>query len=698
MNQPESNKNQALANDALQEIYRLLQSGLVREAAVQFTTACAKGEKALTTAFSQVLSPLVFKALQCLADTETPASKKLYSTGGLFLESGYPVEAERVFRQLSAEDKGTDGKKMHGIALMRLGRLQEALSAFELILSTNPKAGDVWFEQGKLLFAVGQSELALQSFENASRLNPASAEIWLELGNVKKALMHDQQALDAFTKAIANAPKSPEAFNNRGTVHKLLGKRDEALADFTQALALDPLHLYAHLNRGALFAELKRPDLAQLDFEKAIVIAPHDTNTFYGLAEALHQQGLHEKALACLESAILLDKSKPYFYLSRGNCLQALGKFTQAIESYAEALQVDASFAEAYINWGTALQELGRHEEAIQVLDKAIALRPDYFGAYWNKANSMLCLELSAESWKIYEQRHYVKSPDSRKMPDLPLLGGMPPDGKKLLMQWDQRFGDIIQVLRYIPIIEKTAAQCVWQIAPQLRSLVQSSFPDIHIVAPGQDAHGMEYQLPITSLPFALKTFSEDDIPVGVPYLTPSASAVNRWAAALPDASPRVGLVWRGQPLPPGRSIPLTQLAPVMKMTGLAFCSLQHQATPAEIEMLSQHGVQHFGEVVQTFEDTAAIMHSLDMVITVDTSVAHLAGALGIPCWVLLKFGGDWRWHLQGDKSAWYPTSKIYRQPSPGAWEAVVQKIVTDLSARFQLGRCSSNSVKDLLD
>lgn len=684
MTQQTSDKKQTQFSKTLQEIAISLQRGLIEQAALLLQAAYQQDSEVFKKLIKQTFSARVLESLECLADSKDTSNKRSYAIGMLYLECGYPLEAERALRQTISTENSSENKKIYATALARLGRLKDALALFDQILSVTPADGDVWFERGQLLLTVGEIKAAEQSFVKTCQLMPKNSAAWLELGNVKKILQQNEEALQAFTQAINCAPNLPEAFNNRGTIHKLLGNREEALADFTEAIRLNPQHLYAYLNRGALLLELKRLDFAQLDFERALVIAPQDSNAFHGLGEAFQQQGNYDASLINLDSAILLDNTKPVYHLSRGNCLQAMGDFELAIEAYKNALGVDPSFAEAYINWGTVLQELGRHEDAIEVLNKAIELRPNFYGAYWNKANSMLCMGLSKEAWKTYELRHKVKSPDSRKVPNLPLLEDTVPNGKKLLLQWDQRFGDIIQVLRYIPAIEKLASECIWQIAPEMLSLVQASFPDIRIVEPGLEDYGMEYQLPITSLPFVLKTFSETDIPVNVPYLSPSELVLEKWAATMPDKFPRVGLVWRGQPSPPGRSIPLAQLQSLVKIPNISFCSLQYQATPAEIVALTRHGVQHFGEVIKTFEDTAAIIRCMDLVVTVDTSVAHLAGALGIPCFVLLKFGGDWRWHLKGIDSAWYPSARIYRQTSPGDWNAVIENVIADMLVQFE--------------
>jgi tetratricopeptide (TPR) repeat protein len=617
--------------------------------------------------------------------TKPFASPPLFDQGLRFLNEGHVVEAERIFRKLVQEGSSIEAKKMHAIALGQLGRIQESLASFDQILSSEPVRQDIWFERGLLVSGIGRLDWAGISFEKACQNGSEEPNHWLELGNTKKLLGKLQEAESAFTKSLQYSPASPEALNNRGTVRKLLQQPDQALADFSKAIDIHPAHLFAYFNRGALLSELNRPDLAQVDFERAISIAPGNPNGFHGLGEALHQQGRHEEALLHLEAAVVINPTMPQLHLSTGNCLQAMGLFEEAIIAYAKAIEADPNYAEALINWSTSLQELGRHPEAIKILQRALELRPGYAGAQWNMANSMLCLSLDVDSWRHYEKRHVVMGGDGRKLPKLPVLGEESPKGKKLLLHWDQRFGDIIQVLRYVPMIESVAAQSIWQIAPSLQSLVSASFPDLQIVDPGVETHGMAYRLPITSLPLAMKTFSEREIPREMPYLRPSESLVQRWKVTIHSTKPKIGLVWRGQPSPPGRSVLLRELLPIIRQQEFSFYSLQHGADAYEVALLARYGVQHFGDVTPSFEDTAAVIQSLDLVITIDTSVAHLAGALGKPCWVLLKFGGDWRWHLEGSESAWYPSARIYRQRAPGDWGSAVREVSASLANEMRV-------------
>jgi tetratricopeptide (TPR) repeat protein len=606
------------------------------------------------------------------------------AAGLAFLRAGRPVEAERQLRRVANEEPSAQALRLQAEALLMLGRHDDALAALTAALKLAPADGSLHHQRGCLLHQLGRLPEARQDHAAACERAPASPEFALELGNVCKDAGDFTAAVAAYDRAVALRPNYPEAFNNRATAQRSLGRGEQALADFSQAIRLNPAHLFAYLNRAALLADLRQLDAARADFEMAIVLAPDNPHTFYGLGEVLHQQGQHRAALAVLDAAALLTERMPMVQLSRGNCLQALGDFDAAIAAYRTALAIDPSFIEAYVNWGNALQELGRHTEAIAIYDQALAIRPGYHGAAWNRANSLLCLGLDRTQWLAYERRHQVQRHRLGTSP-APLLGDTAPDGQRLLLVWDQRFGDIIQCLRFVPEINRRARHCTWQVAKPMRDLVEASFPDLHLVDDDVFSGDIDYRLPITSLPLALGVFDQTLIPAAAPYLHASDERRRFWGAALPARSVtnslRVGLMWRGQPVPPGRSIPLEQLEPLLRLPGLQFCALQPGTTPAERELLSRRGVMQFGDCVRSFHDTAAIIELLDLVVTIDTSVAHLAGALGKPAKVLLKAGGDWRWHTAGAYSAWYPGATLYRQTRPGDWATPIAELVQDLSS-----------------
>lgn len=448
-----------------------------------------------------------------------------------------------------------------------------------------------------------------------------------------------------------------------------------------------------------------------------------------GNSDALHYLGLiafrredYREAIALIGSAIKINNQVPAFHCNLGNAYKGNGQLDSAIASYREAVRLDPEFQAAYSNLGNALLELERFDEAticyrkalalrpdfaeahynlgnaflgqyqlddaVASYDKALAIRPDYAGAKYNKSNALLCGGVSRAAWQLYEYR--LPSPGYAHLADcgLPLLGENAPEGKKILVQWEQRFGDMIQMMRYIPLLERAAGECWWQIAEPLRELVARSYPDRRIIGVTGCPPGLDYRVPFTSLPLALKTFAEEAIPKEVPYLVADPGKTAFWKQKLrANSSPCIGLIWRGNPKPPGRSAAISHLIPLLDDHRMTFVTLQKELPEGELDLLGKYrNVISLDKELASFDDTASVIAALDLVITIDTAIAHLAGALGKPVWVLLKFGADWRWLRDREDSPWYPSARLFRQPVPGDWGDVIRRVRAGLESEYFSG------------
>ncbi|MDH4284991.1 MAG: hypothetical protein OEV35_06700, partial [Gallionellaceae bacterium] len=271
-----------------------------------------------------------------------------------------------------------------------------------------------------------------------------------------------------------------------------------------------------------------------------------------------------------------------------------------------------------------------------------------------------------------------------------PLLGEKPPVGKKILIQWEQRYGDIIQMLRYAPMLERIAASCSWQVAEPLRELVARSYPQYRIIGIDEFPPEYNFRMPYTSLPLALQTFTEESIPKNIPYLTASPDKIALWKQKFPaDAGLRIGVIWRGNPKPANRSAEISHFLPLLDSQRNYFVSLQKDLLESEAAVLERHGnVLMLDKEITSFDDTASVIAALDLVITIDTAAAHLAGALGKPVWVLLKYGADWRWLRDREDNPWYPTARLFRQTTPGDWAGVMRRVQTALGQSSNLESC----------
>ncbi|MBI5659063.1 MAG: tetratricopeptide repeat protein [Nitrosomonadales bacterium] len=504
---------------------------------------------------------------------------------------------------------------------------------------------------------------------------------------------NEATARDAPAQAAKSASHSFNATNVATPSEPLLkavalhqaGQLDEAAAAYRSLLKENPGNSDAlhYLGLIAFRKEDYREAIALIG--SAIKINSKIPAYHCNLGNALKGNGRFDSAIASFREAVSLDPEFQAAYSNLGNALLELERFDEATTCYRKALALRPDFAEAHYNLGNAFLEQYKLDDAIASYDNALALRPDYAAARHNKSNALLCGGVSRAAWQLYEYR--LPSPGYAHLADcgLPLLGENAPEGKKILVQWEQRFGDMIQMMRYLPMLERIAGECWWQIAEPLRELVARSYPDRRIIGVTECPHSLDYRVPFTSLPLALKTFTEEAIPKEVPYLVADPGRVAFWKQRLrPDASPCVGVIWRGNPKPPGRSADINHVIPLLDDNRITFVTLQKDLPESERDLLGKYrNVISLDKELATFDDTASVIAALDLVITIDTAIAHLAGALGKPAWVLLKFGADWRWLRDREDSPWYPSARLFRQAAPGDWAGVMQRVRATLEKEW---------------
>ena len=567
-----------------------------------------------------------------------------------------------------------------GHCLIALGDKRRAIEAFAQAVQAMPRRGDLHTMLGGLFLGVGEHRLAMQSLAQAIALNGKDWNAYFELGNAQKALGDKKAAIDAFSKSIAINPRHADSFNNRGAALQTLDADDQALADFDNAIKLNGAHLFAWLNKGVSLNKLNRQEESVKAFETALAINPSMGEAYHNLGLSLLKLERNIEALSNFEAALLVDPARTDWLLSKGNALGALFRYEEAVAAYRECIDRNPDKTDARINMAGALQELAQHEKAIAILDEGLAKRPGYPEAQWNRSNSLLAYGPSREAWEAYEQRLHLSVYEKLPEYGLPLLGTGEIRGRKLLVQWEQRFGDVLQMLRYVPEVSKQC-EAHWQVAPPLLDLVKASFPDIAICRRDECPPGLDTRIAYTSLPLAMKTFAVEEIPNSTPYLRASDAARKKWAGVHEVGRPNVGIAWRGNTHPPGRSVPLEPFSALLGFPDMRFISLQVDATPEEEAVLKRHGVANLGRDIKSFDDSAALLGQLDLVITIDTAIAHLSGALGCKTFVLLKYGADWRWLLERSDSPWYPTATLFRQSSLGNWKDVVSAVKERLAA-----------------
>ena len=482
-------------------------------------------------------------------------------------------------------------------------------------------------------------------------------------------------------------------------VQSKLGKKAAALANYDRALTLRPNHVDTLCNRGNTLADLKRHGEALASYDRALRLRPDDDDVLFNRGNALHQLNRHDEALASYDRALALRPDLTKALTNRGNVWYELRRFDEALASYDRALAVQPDNPDAHFNRGTVLRELGRLSEASASYQRALALRPNFTEVRWNLAALQLVTGDFDRGWQNYEWRWKDESKFGAKRNfKQPLwLGAEPIGGKTILLHSEQGLGDTIQFSRYAAKVAARGARVILEVERALRDLMTSLPGAAQVVAMGEPLPDFDVHCPILSLPLAFGTTLET-IPAQTPYLSAPQSKVQAWRDRIgrQDKSrdkKRIGLVWAGNPMtgiPSGnridreRSIALDRLAPLFEVSTCEFYSLQKggEAAAQLRDSPLQPRIIDWTEELQDFSDTAALIENLDLVISVDTSVAHLAGALGKPFWLLNRYSTCWRWLLDRDDSPWYPTARLFRQDASRDWDAVVIRVRDALRRR----------------
>jgi len=587
-----------------------------------------------------------------------------------------------------------------GLALHQQGKLAEAARIYSDVLQQQPNHFDALHLLGVLAAQTKKTELAVKLLTKAIRLNADVAAAHSNLGIALLHLKRSAEALASYDTAIALKPDFAEAHYNRGIALRDLKRPGDALASYDTAIALKPDNAEAHYNRGNALRDLKRPEDALASYDKAIALRPDHADAYNNRGAALLDLKRFEEALASCDKAVGLEPGHADAHNNRGNALRELQRPEEALASHDTAIALKPDFAQAHYNRGIALTELKRSEEALASYDDAIALKPDYAEAHWNQSLGFLLVGRFEQGWRQFEWRKKLKAPLGLRLFTQPVwFGAEDIAGKTLFIYWEQGLGDTIQFCRYAKLAQARGAKVVLSVQQPLVTLLKELSPTIRIIGPDEVPADFDYHSPLLSLPLALGT-TVSNIPAAIPYLKSNGEKSLVWKQMLGERNkPRVGLVWSGGFRPnqtaawnfnSRRDIPLAKLA-VLKNPNIAFYSLQ-KGEPAESDLaglIRDHwdgpDIIDFTSGLHDFSDTAAFMANLDLIISVDTSTAHLAGALGKPVWILNRFDTCWRWFLQRTDSPWYPTVKLYRQEKAGRWDDVVERIKTDLT-RFHPG------------
>jgi tetratricopeptide (TPR) repeat protein len=576
-----------------------------------------------------------------------------------------------------------------GMSLQRSGNLEEAIAIYRYLNANFGTNAATLLMLGIALAQKGELAEALGLFEQSIRLAPNTAEAHYNRGEVLRKLQRIQESLLSYEQAVRLKPQYALAHHARGIVLAQLGRLAEALQSFDRAIQIAPEHSEAHFNRAAVLSDLERMQEAVASYDRAIELRPDYAEAFSSRAAALVDLDRLSDALGSCNRAIELRPDHAQAHCNRGTVLRQLQRLDEALTSFDAAIRIQPSLSEAHTGRGNVLLDLGRLDDALASYDRAIQLDPDYAEALANKSTLCLLIGEMSEGWRLYEWRWKVMPAERvRNFPQPLWLGQEPIAGKTILIYWEQGLGDMIQFSRYIPLLERLGATVVFEVPRSLVSLMATLKCKCVVVEAGRQLPQFDLQCPLMSLPLAFQT-NQETIPDQVPYLCCDEEKSNYWKRRLGQGKRlRVGLVWstghderkKNIAEQKRRDIPLSQLES-LNIEGVDFYSLQiGDAAVSQLKSLESAGwngprIADYTDEIKDFSDTAALTDNLDLVISVCTSVAHLAGAMGKRTWVLLQHRADWRWLPEGSRSPWYRTVTLFRQASVNDWTNVVTEV-----------------------
>jgi tetratricopeptide (TPR) repeat protein len=572
---------------------------------------------------------------------------------------GRMADAENFCRMVLSKQPDNAG------ALSRLGLLAlaagrpEAAQILQRALSLAPNDANSHNNLGVVLQARGQIEQAIGCFRNAIRIDPAFAQALTNLGNLLAGAGQIDEGLDMLNRAVAASPTAADIHNNLGVALQAKGRFTDAIAAHRKAIALRNNFPEAYFNLGNALRSVKQDVYAEEAYRQAIVLRPE-------YAEAMTNLGI---------------------------LLSLANRTEEAIDILRRSIQTRPSVVQAHNSLGIQYKTIGSFDEAEAAFREAIAIRPDYAEAHFNLAMLLLMTGRFEQGWNHWEWRWRAPLfPSPRRALLKPQWDGLAGNGT-ILVHAEQGLGDTIQFVRYLPLVRQRGLRVVFECQTELLALFRQSLTDVEVVQwTGQDFAAklppFDVQIPITSLPLALRVFEPEAAPSGA-CLSASPERIGHWDGILREMDPawnehvlRVGLIWAGNPMHTNdrnRSMSLAMMAELADER-IQFVSLQFgPATDQALHPPAGMRLLNLPPRITDFADSAAILSRLDLVIGVDTAGLHLAGALGRPAWALLPWIPDWRWRLDRDQTPWYPSLSLYRQPAAGQWEPVIEQVARDL-------------------
>lgn len=658
-----------------------------------------------------------------LVESEPGVAMNLHVYGLALLAQTRADQAVEAFNRAIALDAGNPATFLkRGDALMMSNRPVRALKSYEQALSLSPKFAVAMKGAGDAAAVLGDLARAEKSYRAAIELNDGLHDAVLALSTVQLQLGKVDDALQTLDRLLRRDPQNALAWGSRGNVAYQSGRFEDAIESYQRAIALKPDFAPTHDNLGMAFMAVGRPEDAVVEHGKAIELAPDFAiawsrraiakRSMADYAAALEDaevgvQKAPDSAMALnvrgiirgdlgqfveaqddLRRAIQAAPDVPEFWNNIGSVLIDRGHYERAVERLDRALQLRWNYAEAHSNRGLAMQNLGKFDHAAHAFDQAVKHAPGFPEAYKRRANLKLLQGAFQEGWADYQKSLGLYRPREGAQNAIPRWEGQSLLGKSILLSEPNGFGDLFQFWRYVPNLISMGADVFFLGAPRIFRILQSSNYNVRYLEQFPEGKQFDFQAELWTLPMAFGTDS-GTIPDGVPYLHAEKPRLETWQRILPLSTRNVGIFWQGSTkrlMDRSKALQLSDLLPLAEVPGVRLVSLQQGAGVEQID--AARGDMRLivpddsRDAEYAFADTAALIQRLDLVVTVDSSIAHLAGAMGRPTWVALKHVPDWRWGLDVDGSPWYPQTRLFRQEKPGDWSSVIEQMRAALLTR----------------
>ncbi len=564
--------------------------------------------------------------------------------------------------------------------LHQAGQLDKAETLYRKVLSQEPNNANALHLLGVISIQRRQFPAAIDSIRKAIALQPNAASYYSNLGFALVNAGQLNEAIACYRKLVELQPTNSTAFDALGRLLVNMGKIDEGIAAARAAVQLRPDLAQHHHHLGMAYSQKNRHDLAAIAYREAARLDPANPHSQHDLGVALAESGLREEAIKLFDKMIESNPGFVWAYSSKGVTLLRMGRIQEAIDSLQRCIQIDPNSPAGYNNLGNILQEQGKFQEALELYRKAALIEPGRPIVRWNLSRLLLLLGHMKEGWADFDSRLSMPHLGLMRSFPQPQWDGSDPSGKTIFLHAEGGHGDAIHFIRLVPQVAKRGAKLILECQPALVPLFEG-FPGLdQVIAHGQPLPPFDWQIPLQSLPHILGITLEN-IPNQVPYLSPPADRVEHWKERLStETKTRVGLVWSGLRYAnaDNRTRTIDTFAPLADVPGIKFFSLQTgddstQPPPPGMDWAD------FSPELKDFAEAAALVQNLDLIVTIDTSIAHLAGALAKPVWVLIPFQCDFRWLLNRTDTPWYPTMRLFRQPKPDDWNTPIAEMAEAL-------------------